>query len=82
MLEMSTLTDKCVHKNARKSFASFFYINQFDTCSNNTITTTDHRLYLPLFETLKLQGSLKYQGVKIWNSVLGEIKHLSHTQFK
>ena len=39
-------------------------------------------LYTPRYPTNRLQRSIKYQGVKIWNSILKDIKSLKFQQFK
>ena len=39
-------------------------------------------LRIPLYTTSKLQRCIKYQGVKIWNSIFHEIKTSSFTMLK
>ena len=41
-----------------------------------------YSLYTPCYPTNRLQRSIKYQGVKIWNSIPNDIKSLKFQQFK
>ena len=61
------------------------YSNRAHLISQRSSTsTTTHRdlLYIPLFRIKKMQRSIKYQGVKIWNSIPAEIKTMSPVSFK
>ena len=39
-------------------------------------------MQLPLYRTIKLQRSFKFQGIKIWNSIPKSIKDLTYANFK
>ena len=48
----------------------------------STRSKTNNNLYLPKFSTCRCQQSIKYQGVKIWNSLNPELQKQSFKKFK
>ena len=48
----------------------------------STTSKTNNNLHLPKFSTCRCQQSIKYQGVKIWNSLNSELKKQSFKKFK
>ena len=46
------------------------------------LASSQYGLYLPRYKTLTLQRNIKFQGVKIWNSVPLEIKKLPFNRLK
>ena len=53
--------------------------------SNRLTRSTAHNqmiLRIPLYTTSKMQRCMKYQGIKIWNSISHEIKTSSFNMFK
>ena len=57
--------------------------NYFTLTSNisfhttRTIQNNKNNLYTPRYDTARLQKSIKYQGVKIWNKIPSEIQNTS-----
>ena len=51
----------------------------------NTVNTRSSasglKYYIPQYKTNKLQRSIKYVGVKIWNKIPGSIKLNTYSQF-
>ena len=47
-----------------------------------TIQINKNNLYTPRYHTARLQKSIKYQGVKIWNKIPSEIQNASTKFFK
>ena len=45
-------------------------------------SVNDDKLYLPFFKKKSRQNSIKYKGVKIWNSLPKNIRILSFVKFK
>ena len=43
-------------------------------CTRSSSTANDPTLYIPLYKTTKLQKTIRYQGVKIWNKIPTSIK--------
>ena len=64
-----------------QSFSNFFtkvgQVNTRPTRSSNL-----NNLYIPCYKTNRIQRSIKYQGVKVWNSIPVEIQNLPKSRFK
>ena len=77
---------KFMYKNTRKnlppSFSSFFTSIASVHTRSTRLASSQYSLYLPRYKTLTLQRNIKFQGVKIWNSVPLEIKKLPFNRFK
>ena len=43
-------------------------------CTRSSSTANNPTLYIPLYKTTRLQKSIRYQGVKIWNKIPTSIK--------
>ena len=43
-------------------------------CTRSSSTANNPTLYIPLYKTTRLQKSIRYQSVKIWNKILTSIK--------
>ena len=50
------------------------HYQQFYNSGSNLRASCQCSLYLFRYKTLRLQSNIKFQGVKIWNSVTREIK--------
>ena len=70
-------TAKLVHDyiNSKLPLSFSRYFNKLCDVSNRlTITSVNqYNLYKPLYRTNRMQKSIKFQGVKIWNSILQTI---------
>ena len=66
-------TAKLVHDymNSKLSFSFSDYFNKSCDVSNRSTRTSvnPYNLYKPLYRNNRMQKSIKYQGIKIWNSV-------------
>ena len=60
--------------------ASFNNLN--DIQNQHTRATEKKNLYLPKFSTICCQKSIRYQGVKIWNTLPVKLRNLTFKQFK
>ena len=78
---------KFVHStiyNKSKCFAVIF-LNPWKAEHSNLATrqsSDNTHLNIPPYHTAKLQRCIKYQGVKVWNSIPQEIKSFSFRKFK
>jgi hypothetical protein len=71
---------KFMYKFNRLETPSAFknYFTKTSNISNkSTRQTSTNNLYIPRYRTNKLQRCIKYQGVKVWNSVPTELKNLA-----
>ena len=80
-------TAKLVHQyfsNHLPSPLSNLFIKNSQISSRTTRSSCREKmtLYTPLYSSSKLQRCIKYQGVKIWNSIPQNYKHLNFYAFK
>ena len=47
-----------------------------------TFSKSQQKLYTPKITTNRCQQSIKYQGTKIWNSILLRLRNKSFSKFK
>ena len=77
---------KFVHSNiTNKTPNSFrnYFCKTAEHSNRATIQSSDNsNLYIPRYHINKLQRCIKYQGVKIWNSISQKIRVLSYKRFK
>ena len=69
-------------KQSLPSCFSAFFDNLNDIHNQRTRATEKKNLYLPKFSTICCQKSIRYQGVKIWNTLPVELRNLTFKQFK
>ena len=92
-LEVLQIHDLYTYETAKFVFSCFynlapiFLIDFFTKVDEVSQRATRHSvnkysLYTPRYPTNRLQRSIKYQGVKIWNSIPNDIKSLKFQQFK
>ena len=74
--EVAKFMYKYTRKNLPPSFSFFTSIASVHTRSTR-LASSQYSLYLPRYKTLTLQRNIKFQGVKIWNSVPLEIKKIT-----
>ena len=70
-----------------RNSAPIYFSNFFKKTSDASKRTTrqsckSSNLYIPRYRSNRLQKSIKYQGVKVWNSISENIKKLSKNLFK
>lgn len=53
-----------------------------DISTRNTRQSTGNQYYIPRYRTNRLQKCIRYQGVKIWNSIPQDLKDLPYNKFK
>ena len=75
-LKAAKFMDQFLDKSFPESFEKYF------TCTNfvhrHSTRTSEHNDYfLPHFSTSRLQRSIRFSGVKIWNSIPCKFKNLS-----
>ena len=79
-------TAKLVHDYMNRKLPLSFsgYFNKSCDVSNCSTRTSEnpYNLYKPLFHNNRMQRSIKYQDVKIWNSLPQSIEKLPKTSFK
>jgi len=46
------------------------------------LSLNENNLHIPCYKTSRLQHSIKYQGVTLWNSIPKEIQKLTTKTFK
>ena len=79
-------TAKLFHDYMNRKFPPSFsgYFNKScneSNCSKRTLENP-YNLYKPLFHNNRMQRSIEYQGVKIWNSLPQTIQKVPKTSFK
>ena len=79
--EVATIMYKYTSKNLPPSFSFFTSLASVHTPSTR-LASSQCSLYLPRYKTLTLQRNIKFQGVKIWNTVPLKIKKLPFSRFK
>ena len=71
-----------MHNTLPQSFSDFF-IKVSEIPGRTTRSSGNrHSLYIPRYNTNRLQQSIKYQGVKIWNSTPFKIQNLPFSTLK
>ena len=77
-------TAKFIHQFSDKSlpasFEKYFTPTTFVHC-HSTRTSERNDYFLPQFCTSRLQRSIRFSGVEIWNSILCKFKNLSLKKF-
>ena len=62
---------------------SYYLKKSCDVSNRSTRTSVNpYKLYKPLYRTNIMQRNIKYQGIKIWNSISQTIQELPKTSFK
>ena len=70
-----------MHNTLPQFFSNFFTkLGQVNT--RTTRSSNPNNLYIPCYKTNRFQQSIKYQGVKVWNSIPVEIQNLPKSRFK
>ena len=81
-LETAKFVYGFMHNTLPQSFSDFF--DKVSEISGRTTRTSGnrHSLYIPRYDTNRLQRSIKYQGVKIWNTIPLQIQNLPFSSLK
>ena len=80
-LEIAKLMQQYSHHTLPQPFSTFF--TPFSPVHERfTRAKTENKVYFPKFSTACFQKSFKYEGAKIWNSILTEIRQLTFHKFK
>ena len=69
-------------KNMLPHCFSTFFSSLSKIHDRQSRSKSKNNLYLPKFSTCRCQRSLRFQGVKIWNSLNAHLKKQSHKKFK
>ena len=69
-------------KQSLPSRFSAFFNNLDDIRNRDTSATEKKNLYLLKFSTIRYHKPIRYQGVKIWNTLPVELRNLIFKQFK
>ena len=78
--EMVALMFKYRSNNVPYNLSQYFTLTS-DIHKLNTRSCSSDTYYLPRFKTNKLQHSIKFTGVKVWNKIPNEIKNCSLNVF-
>ena len=71
-----------MHNTLPQSFSNFFAkVGQVNTRTTRS-SSNPINLYIPCYKSNRIQRSIKYQGVKVWNSIPVEIQNLPKSRFK
>ena len=92
-LEVLQIHDLYTYETAKFVFSCFYnlapipfidFFTKVDEVSQRATrqSVDKYSLYYPRYPTNRLQRSIKYQEVKIWNSISNNIKSLKFQQFK
>ena len=66
-----------IERNLQPSIFGDYFRKVSQIHSKTTRSSENNLLYLPKYRTNRLQRSVKFIGVKIWNNVPNHFKHLS-----
>ena len=81
-LEVAKLMHKFSQNKLPNRFSSFFTpINAIHTRTTR-LASSNLNLYIPLYQTVKMQKFFKFQGISIWNFVPQDMKLLLFDSFK
>ena len=75
MFEIATFTYMSKNNLLPLPFQNYFS-NTCNVHKQLTRGSTNYNFFLPFCRTRKLQTSIKYQGLKVWNSLSLELKEL------
>ena len=70
-----------MHNTLPQSFSNFFTLTRVNTRTTRS-SSNPNNLYIPFYKSNRIQRSIKYQGVKVWNSIPVEIQNLPKSRFK
>ena len=73
--ETAKFTYKFIHKQLSFQFDNYFNSLLAINKRSTRASQMKNQLYIPRFRTNRLQRSIKYRGVKIWNDRPNEIKN-------
>ena len=79
-LETAKFMHQFLDKSLPASFEKYFTHTTFVHC-HSTRTSERNDYFLPHFSTSRLQHSIRFSGVKIWNSIPCKFKNLSLKKF-
>ena len=79
-LETAKFMHQLLDKSLPASFEKYFTRTTF-VCRYSTRTSEHNDYFLPHFSTSRLQRSITFCGVKIWNSIPCKFKNLSLKKF-
>ena len=79
-LETAKFMHQFSDKSLPASFEKYFTRTTFVHC-HSTRTSERNDYFLPHFSTSRLQRSIRFSGVKIWNSIPCKFKNLSLKKF-
>ena len=80
--ETAKFVYRFMHNTLSQSFSDFF-VEASEISGRTTRSSGNcHSLYIPRYNTNRLQRSIKYQGVKIWNSIPFNIQNLPFPTLK
>jgi len=81
-LEIGKFFHSFIHNFVHPSFTKFF-IRSSDVATRTTRSSVNlSNLCIPRYKANRMQRSIKYQNVKIWNSIPHEIQKLPKNAFK
>ena len=81
-LEIAKFVHRFMHNTLPQSFSNFFAkVGQVNTRTTRS-SSNPNNLYIPCYKSNRIQRSIKYQGVKVWNSIPVEIQNLPNSRFK
>ena len=72
---LSQETDKFIHMQLPVQFDNYFDSVLAINERSMRASQKENQLYIPRFRTNRLQRSIKYRGVKVWNDVPNKIKN-------
>ena len=73
---MHQFSDKSLPASFKKYFTCTTFVHR-----HSTRTSERNDYFLPHFSTSRLQRSIRFSGVKIWNSIPCKFKNLSFKKF-
>ena len=81
-LETAKIVYRFMHNTLPQTFSDFFVkASEISGCTTRS-SGNRHSLYIPRYNNNRLQRSIKYQGVKIWNSIPLNIQNLPFSTLK
>ena len=78
---MAKIMYRFIYDKVSLKFNNYFeYSSEVSTYTTRNLSKNN--LFLPRFKNSTTQRSIKYVGVKVWNSISNSIKKLLFTEFK
>ena len=81
-IEIAKLVLRFMHNTLSQSFSNIFAMVGLVTIRTTRSSSNLNNLYIPRYRTTWTLRSIKYQSVKVWNSIPVEVQNLPKPRLK